>query len=89
MMTLIGLIIGLVGVVVSALTYLHTREDRHLDYEVIINTQLLHPNAATLPGWLRLLYGDEEIDNPYLFAVRLVNTGNRPISLDISRSRAA
>jgi hypothetical protein len=77
--TLIGTIVGVAGVVVGVLTYLHTREDRHLDYQIVINTQLLHPGAATLPGWLRLSYADTWVVDPYLIVVRLVNTGNRPI----------
>jgi hypothetical protein len=79
--TIIGIIVAIAGLAISVLTYIYTREDRHLDYQIIINTQLLHPDAATLGGWLRLRlsYGDEYIDDPYLIVVQLINTGNRPI----------
>jgi hypothetical protein len=77
--TTIGILIGLAGVFVGVITYLQTRDDRHLDYEVKIYTRLLHADAAALGVGLRLFYGVEEIEDPHLTVIQLMNTGNRPI----------
>jgi hypothetical protein len=46
--TAIGILVGVAGVFVGVITYLQTRDDRHLDYEVLIYTKLLH--ATELRG---------------------------------------
>lgn len=75
---LAGLLIGLAGIIFSYVTYRRTREDKHLDYEVVVNTRVLVPEHVD--EGLELRYKDTGVVDPYLTIVRFINTGNRPIA---------
>jgi hypothetical protein len=78
--TIAGLIIGVIGVAASIVTYYRTREDKHLDYEIALNTRLMMPGADSFEEGLELRYKSERINAPRLVVLRLINTGNRPIA---------
>lgn len=80
--TIAGLAIGLLGIAASVVTYLWTRERKHLDYELIVNTPLMGPEARTFQQDLELRFRGTKVDDPHLVIIRLINTGNRPVAPD-------
>ena len=75
---LLGLLIGLAGIALSYITYRRTREDKRLDYEIIVNTRVLVPKH--IDEGLELRYKGVEVKDPSLIIIRFINSGNRPIS---------
>ena len=75
--------IAIVGVLVAILAIMVTlllRERKHLDYEFISGTRLLANEAIRIAGELQLRFRNSIVKDPYLLLVRLINTGNRPLT---------
>jgi hypothetical protein len=77
-----GLVIGVLGIAVSIVTYFWTRERKRLDYEVIINAPLMGREARIFQEDLEVRFRGAPVTEPHLVIIRLVNTGNRPIAPD-------
>jgi hypothetical protein len=60
--------------------YLRQREQRHLDYQFISINALLQEGASGTG--VKVLYDNISISDPYLIIMRIINTGNKPITPD-------
>ena len=75
--------IAIVGVLVAILAIMVTlllRERKHLDYEFISGTRRSANEAIRIAGELQLRFRNSIVKDPYLLLVRLINTGNRPLT---------
>jgi hypothetical protein len=80
----VGLILAAAAVVTTVIIYRLSQTSRQLDYELIVRTRLIvrDPTFKREVGLLELRYDDESVEDPHVFVVRMINTGNQPIKAE-------
>ena len=75
----IGALFGLVAAMIAVAVYVAQRRRKDLSYEILANVPLLTINEESV-GELQLLFRGAEVKKTRLFLLRIINTGNVPVS---------
>lgn len=77
--TVIGGIVGLLGVLAAVGVAFWERKPKRLDYAIKTNTSILASGAHGVRKLVRVKVANMELENPWLVVVRIKNTGRKAV----------
>lgn len=77
--TFVGAALAILAIIVSIFLWAIQRRKKTLSYDVISSFSLLSVREE-IEGKLKVLFEDNPVKNVHLFIIRLINTGNVPIT---------
>ena len=80
--TMVGAVIGLLGVVAALWIAFWQSKPKRLDYEIRNNVPILSSHASALRGRMSVLFEGKHVDEPRLVTVRIKNTGKQAVTVD-------
>jgi hypothetical protein len=77
----IGAVVGVWAIVVTIILYFLQHRRKALSYE-ILSCEPLVGRPVELEGSLQILFGGQPVQDVYLLAIKITNSGNQPIKSD-------
>lgn len=78
---LLGFSAVIAAITVPLIIYFLQKSKKRLAYEVVSNTQLVGVKTE-VQNKIKIYYENKLVENVYLVSIRLINSGNQPISID-------
>ncbi|WP_201591590.1 hypothetical protein [Psychrobacter sp. Pi2-51] len=78
---LLGLLAVIAAITVPLIIYFLQKSKKRLAYEVVSNTQLVGVKSE-VQNKIKIYYENKLVENVHLVSIRIINSGNQPISID-------
>lgn len=78
---LLGFLAVIAAITVPLIIYFLQKSKKRLAYEVVSNTQLVGVKSE-VQNKIKIYYENKLVENVHLVSIRLINSGNQPISIE-------
>ena len=78
---LLGFLAVIAAITVPLIIYFLQKSKKRLAYEVVSNTQLVGVKSE-VQNKIKIHYENKIVENVHLVSIRIINSGNQPISID-------